>query len=278
MSSIHKPSKKFQMILAGMPSVPSLKDKPDVSRVLQMTKIILEAGGENVKISTSNRNPPPGRHFEHISEKPVPGTEPKKSETGSFSGRDYDELFCEGPETPFEINFDKHREIFEFVHRDFFTDKPDEPVGLHVHPGAVVKVTKGNFEKRKKIAELLNKKFCSVIFREVDSDDYPYFYAADPIKDEFGEMMRRASMLMIDENKFSSQILLIAMGSSTAFVGLFDDVRDLILSIQNIESAKQEKISVIYRDEDHEEGLYGTKIVMSASQMLALAKVKATSE
>jgi hypothetical protein len=287
MMAEYSPRQRLQIIKAGQLSVDCLKDKPDVNLVHQMTKIILEAGGETVEIFTSNREPEDGKHFQYVSEKSVPGTKPEKSvpgtkpeksvpgtkpeksETRSFSGRNYDDLFCKGPKTPWEIMLNEDHKFFEFVHT------ADGKVVFIVHPGEVVKVTKGPFEKRKEIAQLLNKKFCRVIYREVDSDDYPKFYAADPVKEEFLEMMKRTSMLMIDGNKFFSQILLIAMGSSTAFVGLFDDVHDLILSIQNIEGAKQEKISVIYRDEDHEEGLYGTKIVMSASQMLTLAKVKA---
>lgn len=265
----------MQIIKAGQLSVDCLEDDTDVRRVHQMTDLIFKAGGKNVKIFTSNRDPSPGRHFEYISEKPVPGTEPDPQEIRSFSGRDYDELFCEGPETPYKIVFDKEHSNFKFVHPALFLDGQTV---FTVDQGEVVKVTTGRFQQRKEIAEYFNNEF-RIKFGHVDDVDetplgLPYFYAADPVKEEFGEMMKRAAMMLIANNNFSSQILLIAMGSSTAFVGLFNDVHDLLHSIQNIEGAKKDKISVIYRDEDQEEGLYGTKIVMSASQMLALAKVK----
>ena len=271
MMSAYDPQ-RLQIILAGKLSVPSLKTEPDVIRVLQMTKIIEEDGGETVKIFTSNRDPSPGRHFEYISEKPVPGTKSDQSETRIFSGRNYDELFCKGPKTVWEIMFDKYHNFFEFVH------PADGQVVFIVHPGEVVKVTKGRFEQRKEIAEHFNEKFRRVFCTEVDPDDFPKFYAADPVKEEFREMMKRTAMMMIDDDKFYPQILLIAMGSSTAFVGLFKDVHDLNLSIQKIDSAGGDKIKVIYRNEEQGDGFYGTKIVMATAQMLTLAKVKATSE
>lgn len=132
-----------------------------------------------------------------------------------FSGADYNRLFVDGSPPC----------VSRLHQRYDFTSVADPTQVFSIDAGTTTYVTCGDYASRLSCASKLD-----AALAPFEAGDH--FKASDPTRDEFCDVLRCVAAWTLEENRCSEEIVVVALGTTSAHCGVFRSIDHLVQQIK----------------------------------------------